>query len=351
MARRNAKPKDNRTIEQKSAQRAVERMQKPQASGRLATTPQVSKLDHLSGRKAGPRPAGRIQNLPIIDEVATHIKAGWPDIEVARFIHQEGHLEHVSEDNLRREVRRYRTRVLKPFEVAEEHLSAGAMEAVRQVTRGIDELRTIEEEINTQRALAHRVVAAIGAMCGEMEGRAARAGQETKPPEEGKTEAPKREPIKVPPKFKEAEGLSDSDVRAYLMGSGFAFKQLEKHWDTMGKNLLRSAQIKSLLGIVEMSNPMVREEIQREGDEETLVAYTRRRFAGRADAMAVLQNPESRNKITTLFQRAILDGNLHRDLRLDLDGPDTIEAEAEPLDPPEAPSEAPKEPDPAPKVS
>jgi len=349
MARRPKKPKDNLTTEQRAAMRAVERSQKPPLSGRLAEgTPQVSKLAHLADRRPrGPQPCQRIRSLPIIDEVVTCIKRGWPDIEVARFIHTEGHLTEVPEDNLRREVRRYRTRVLKPFEVAEEHLSEGTMQAIHEVRHGLDELQAIDKNVKKHEAVLDRVYKAIMVMTSPAEPAPQGAA-------EGATDKPQpaaqaRAPVDVPPKYREAEGLPDELARAYLMAGNFPFKQLTKAMDEISKSALRSAQIKALLGITEMSNPMVREEREQAQDEETIVAYSRRRFVGRADAQRVLQDPESRAKITTLFQRAMTDGLLHRDMEAGLDGQDTIEVEAEPAEP-EEPSDGPTEADPAPKV-
>ncbi len=278
------------TPDQRAAKRAIDALGKP---------PSISMRQSLADRENkghNVMVAQRIRGLSILPEVVDRIKEGWPDSEVARWIHQEGKLKEVPVDLLRLEVRRYRTQVMSPTEVTARRLPQGVIEAAHMVRHATDELGELCREIEEHRGILDKARKVLGKMMDTT----------TSEPKDDKPEAASE----VPHRVLEAAGLSQEEVRAYLTLCGDGIGSYVKLVEAHRRLAVSSAQIKALLHVDTGSDRAETSEVI----EARVVEYTKRRFAGRKDAQEVLSDPESRRKVMGIFQRVLADPKLKDDL-------------------------------------
>jgi len=282
-----------KTPAQRAAQRAIDYARKP---------PNIS-VRHGAARmkRRTTMVAQRLRKLDILPDIVEKIKEGWPDSEVARWIHQEGKLAEVSEDNLRLEIRRYRTQVMSPTDITARRLPEGVIEAAHMVRQATDELAELGREIEEHRDILVKTRRLLSKMLDTAEGNG--DGKGGGGPDKAIADH-------VPNRAMEASGLAPLEIRAYLTLCGESMGNYVKLVDSQRKLALTSAQVKALLHVETGEDHMETSEVI----EARVVEYTKRRFAGRQDAQKVLGNPDSRAKVMALFQRAITDPKLHGDL-------------------------------------
>lgn len=138
------KPKDSKAQTKgravKGVRRAIEKTKPPR------TRPSISSRADEGSRQ---RPvAWRIRKLEILQDIVTWLKAGLPDTEVARRIHDQGFCEEVPLRTLRQDVQAYRTQVMSPAEMLAGHptMSKGVVDAAKAMEEGVRELADLEQD-------------------------------------------------------------------------------------------------------------------------------------------------------------------------------------------------------------
>ena len=281
-----------KTIHQKAAQRAIDNMKKP-----LTLSPKS--LELKKKRKRHSEPAKRIMSCPLRQDVVDKIKEGMPDVRIARWLQEQGYFNDFVTDTVRAAVRDFRLKCMSPTAVASRMWSRGVVKAVDQINKAADELAELNKEIQEHRLIMQKARKVLGKALDHGDGSEPKLSQE------------QREDQKVMiKKYPETAGMTPAERKAFIALCSEGIKNYTKLLDSQRQLITTSAQVRALLH----THDGEESEESSEVIEARVLEYTKRRFAGRKDAQKVLGNPESRRKVLSLFQKALTDTNLHRDL-------------------------------------
>ncbi len=236
----------------------------------------VSKRKSRGLRRPGTKGAFTIiQDLPIIDEIATKIRQGFPPTEIARYIHTLGFMEETSIDAVREQVRRYGLKVMPPADVASVRQSGLVLKAAAQVKEGMDQLKHLEKTAVVQLELIGHFRTVINAIMTDID-----------------EEDPKA--------FESRERA----IQKFMLLGGTS--KLISVLESTSKVAVRHAEVQDLLGLSVGDRRDSTAEVNARISE-----YAQMTFPGDEQAHQVFSDPNSRRKIISILHKVTRQRSLY----------------------------------------
>jgi len=343
------KPKDSKQQTKgravKQVKRAIEKTKPPK--------PKLTISKHAD-KASRQQVARRIRKLEIIQDITTWIRTGYPDLEIARRIHDQGFLEDVALRTLTKDIMRYRTQVMSPAEVASGQFSQGVLDAAKQIEEGRGELAELETDYQGCRKRLARLDAIVGDFIGLAErvvgyqGDLPLEAQEGAKNGNGKAkgdEVRKTGGAWLVDELRDAWGfdkitwkppaeialMTREDAVRYLLTSGPAMKQVQdvmKEANTlvakMTDILIASANIKDAMGLLHADGPSDSTAVL----EAELTQVVIRKYPGDVAMQDALLNPQKRAKALALLKKVMTNRRLQAGPPIDTAAEPVTEGEA-----------------------